>query len=255
MAPSYNQGMELDRTSRALAGIAFGGLGSLAIAGGLVGVRGQISNVNVALILAITVMVAARVGGRRAGAMSGLVAATAFDFFHTRPYGLLKIADLNDAVTTLLLLVVGLVMGEVVERSGHFRDRMHDDQTQLRRLHRVASLAASGIQDEPTLVQNVATELVETLGLAGCRFERPPFLTELPHLELDGAIPGTGSAFRRRGYRLPRAGVDLRVVGQRGVVGRFVLEPMPGAPVSAERLLVAVSLAHALGLALTPVAP
>jgi hypothetical protein len=247
--------MDLDRSSRTLLGIACGGLGSLAVAGGLVGIRGEISNVNVALILALVVLVAACVGGRTAGAMSGLVAATAFDFFHTRPYGLLKIAGINDVATTALLLVVGLVMGEVVERSSRFRDRLRDDQAQLRRLHRVASMAAAGVQDESTLVERVAGELVETLGLAGCHYEQPPFLTDLPHLELDGAIPGTQGGFRRRGYRLPRAGVDLRVIGQRGVVGRFVLEPAPGTSVSAERLLVAVSLAHALGLALTPVAP
>jgi hypothetical protein len=247
--------MDLDRSSRTLLGVAFGGLGSLAVAGGLVGVRGEISNVNVALVLALVVLGGACFGGRTAGVMSALVAATAFDFFHTRPYGLLKIADVNDAVTTVLLLVVGLVMGEAVERSSRFRDRLHDDQAQLRRLHRVAAMAASGAQDEQTLVDSVAGELTDTLGLVGCRFEHPPFLTELPHLELDGAIPGTRGGFRRRAYRLPGAGVDLRVVGQRGVVGRFVLAPAPGAAVSAERLLVAVSLVHALGLALTPVAP
>lgn len=247
--------MDLDRSSRTLLGIACGGLGSLAVAGGLVGVRGEISNVNVALLLALVVVVAAALGGRTAGAMSGLVAATAFDFFHTRPYGLLKIAGVNDVVTTALLLVLGLVMGEAVERSSRFRDRLRDDQAQLRRLHRVAAMAASGAQDEQALVDRVADELIETLGLVACRFEHPPFLTELPHLELDGAIPGTRGGFRRRAYRLPGAGLDLRVVGQRGVIGRFVLKPTPERPVSAERLLVAVSLVHALGLALTPVAP
>jgi hypothetical protein len=230
--------MEPDRTSRALLGVSFGGLGSLAVAGGLVGVRGEISNVNVALALA----------------MSGLVAAMAFDFFHTRPYGLLKIASANDAFTTLLLLVVGLVMGEVVERSGRFKERLDDDQRQLRRIHRVAGLAASGAQDDRDLVLSVAAELIDTLRLADCRFEAPPFLTELPHLELDGTAGGSVRRIHRRGYRLPPAGADLRVIGQRGIVGRFVLVPGEGAPVSAERLLVAVSLANALGLAMTPIA-
>jgi len=246
--------MELDRTSRTLLGVSFGGLGSLAVAGGLVGVRGEISNVNVALALVVVVLIAARLGGRLAGAMSGLVAATAFDFFHTRPYGLLKIANLNDVFTTLLLLVVGLVMGEVVERSGAFKDRLRDDQSQLRRVHRVASLAASGLQDDRDLVLSVAAELMDTLDLDDCRFELPPFLTELPHLEVDGPAGGPVRRIRRRGYRLPAGGADLRVVGQRGIVGRFVLTPGPGAGVSAERLLVAVSLANALGLALTPIA-
>jgi hypothetical protein len=199
--------------------------------------------------------VAASLGGRTAGARTGVLAAPDFENFHTSTNGLLKIAGVNDVVTTALLVVVGLVMGEAVERSSRFRDRLHDDQAQLRRLHRVAEMAASGAQDEQALVDRVAAELTETLGLVGCRFEHPPFLTELPHLALDGAIPGTRGGFRRRGYRLPGGGVDLRVVGQRGVVGRFVLVPAPGARVSAERLLVAGSLVHALGLALTPVAP
>jgi len=44
--------------------------------------------------------------------------------------------------------------------------------------------------------------------------------------------------------------VDLRVVGPRGIVGRFVLAPSAGVAISGERLLVAVATAHALGLAL-----
>lgn len=237
--------MEPDRTSRTLAGIAVGGLGSLFVAAGLVGVRGEISNVNVALLLVLVVLASARLGGRTAGAMAGLVAATSFDFFHTRPYGLLKIANGNDVATTLLLLVVGLVMGEVVERSTRFKDRLQDDRAQLLRLHRVATMAASAQHDDRDLVLSVSAELVETLRLRDCRFESPPFLTELPYLELDG---------RRRAYRLPAAGVYLRVVGQRGIVGRFLLLPKPGVAVSAERVLVAISLAHAVGLALAPAA-
>jgi len=241
----------LDHTSRVLLGVSVGGLGSLAVAAGLVGIRGEIANVNVALILALVVLAAASLGGRTAGAMSGLVAATSFDFFHTRPYGLLKIADPNDLVTTLLLLVVGLVMGEVAERAGRFEDRLRDDQRQLRRLHRVARSAASGEQDERDLVLTVSAELIDTLRLEECRFEVPPFVAELPRLEADGTISGSA---RRSGRELPSGGVDLRVAGPRGVIGRFVLVPTPGVRVSAERLLVAAALTHALGLAMAPAA-
>ena len=237
-----------------LLGVSIGGLGSLAVAIGLVGIRGRMSNVNVALVLVLIILGAAGIGGRTAGAMSGLVAAMSFDFFHTRPYGLLKIADANDLFTTLLLLIVGLVMGEVVERSDRFRDRLRDDQKQLRRLHRVATSAASGEQDERDLVLTVSAELIDALRLEDCNFELPPFVTVLPHLEPDGTIRGASSPFGRRGLELPPAGVDLRVVGPKGIIGRFVLVPTPHAAVSSERLLVAVSLAHALGLALAPTA-
>ena len=244
--------MDLDRTARTLSGVALGGLGSLFVAGILVGIRGEVANVNVALVLVLVVLLAAILGGRLAGAMSGLVAAMAFDFFHTRPYGLLKIADANDLVTTLLLLVVGLVMGEVAERSSRFRERLRDDQSQLRRLHRVARSAAVGAQDDRDLVLSVAAELIDTLRLRDCRYEAPPFLSELPRLEPDGSIPGSSPAAGRGGVELPPGGVDLRVIGRTGIVGRFVLEPAPATTISAERLLVAVALAHALGLALAP---
>lgn len=244
--------MDPDRTSRASLGVALGGLGTIFVAGGLVGIRGEIANVNVALILVLVVLGAASFGGRSAGAMSGLVAAMAFDFFHTRPYGSLKIAGANDLITTLLLLVVGLVMGEVAERSNRFKHRLRDDEAHLRRLHRVAKAAASGEQDDRDLVLSVAAELMDTLRLDDCHFERPPFVTDLPRLDPDGPIAGSSFRSAHGGYELPSGGADLRVVGRKGIVGRYILVTPPGVQVSSERLLVAVTLAHELGATLAP---
>ncbi|HKN39512.1 MAG TPA: DUF4118 domain-containing protein [Acidimicrobiia bacterium] len=70
---------------RTLLGIAVGGLGSVGAALALVGVRGELLNANVALILVVFVLLGAIVGGRSAGAVSALAAAIAFDFFHTKP--------------------------------------------------------------------------------------------------------------------------------------------------------------------------
>jgi hypothetical protein len=246
--------MDSARSSRVLYGVAAGGLGSLFVAASLVGIRGEVANVNVALVLVLVVLGAATVGGRTAGAMSGLVAATAFDFFHTRPYGSLKIAQADDLFTTLLLLAVGLVMGEVAERSSRFKARMRDDQRHLRRLHRVTTMAVSGEQDERDLVMAVTAELVDALDLEDCSFERPPFVRELPHLEPVGTITGSPRSYSHRDYHLPSGGVDLRVVGRRGTIGRFVLLPAPDATVSSERLIVAVALAQELGLALAATA-
>jgi hypothetical protein len=224
----------------------------VAVAGALVGVRGEIANVNVALALVLVVFTAAATGGRGAGAMSGMAAATSFDFFHTRPYGSLKIAGANDIATTLLLLVVGLAAGQAAEQVIRSKVRMQDDRTQLRRLRRVTSLAVSGTEDDRDLVMAVTAELVDTLGLDGCSFERPPFLRELPHLEPDGAIAGPDGRRAHGDLALPRSGVDLRVTSRRGTIGRFVLVPASGGGprASSERRLVAVALAQELGLAL-----
>ena len=224
------------------------------VAAALVGVRGEIANVNVALVLVLVVLGAAALGGRVAGAVSGLVAATAFDFFHTRPYGLLKITRPNDLVTTLLVLVVGLVAGEVAERSSRFKAGLHEERRHVRRLYRVGKLATSAGEDDRDLVMIVTAELIETLGLRDCFFEHPPFLSELPHLDADGTISGSQD-YPHGGLELPGEGVDLRVVGRAGAIGRFVLVPRPEIRVSSERLLVSVALAQELGLALAATTP
>ena len=153
-----------------------------------------------------------------------------FDFFHTRPYGLLKIADANDLVTTLLLLVVGLVMGEVVERSARFKDRLRDDQSQLRRLHRVAESAASGDAGQPRPRAErgrraASTPSASTTAASSSRPSSPSFPTWSPMARSAGSTspPGTAAS------SCPGDGVDLRVVGPTGTIGRFVLVPTPDA--------------------------
>jgi hypothetical protein len=170
------------------------------------------------------------------------------------PYGSLKIAGVNDLVTTLLLVVGGLLMGNVVERSSWFKARMRDDQRQLHRLHRVARMAASGEEDQQDLVLSVTAELIDTLRLQNCSFEFPPFLFELPHLESDGTISGASLFHSHGGCQLPVEGVDLRVTGGGRTVGRFILDPTPDATVPSERLIVAVALAQELGLAFSAMA-
>lgn len=69
----------------------------------LVGVRDQIQNANVALILVVVVVAAAAIGGRLAGATAAVVSALAFIFFHTQPYLRLTIDSADDVETALLL--------------------------------------------------------------------------------------------------------------------------------------------------------
>ena len=68
----------------------------------MVGVRGEIANADVALLLMVFVLAGAVIGGRTAGVLSAAAAAMAFDFFHTRPYGTLKIANRDDVMTTAM---------------------------------------------------------------------------------------------------------------------------------------------------------
>src|SRR5437667_4288271 len=132
------------QSGRQAAGIAIGVLGSIGFAAVMVGVRGEIANADVALVLMVFVLAGAVIGGRTAGVLSAVAAAMSFDFFHTKPYGTLKIANKDDVITTAILLGVGLVIGEVATWSQRLRDRLRDDRDEIRRIHRAAELAARG---------------------------------------------------------------------------------------------------------------
>ena len=77
----------------------------------LVPLRGHVSTDVIALLLALTVVAGGVLAGRAGGIAAALMAAVGFDFFFTQPYLSLKIADGNDILTTLVLLMVGLAVG------------------------------------------------------------------------------------------------------------------------------------------------
>jgi len=235
--------------SRTLIGAAIGSLGALFTAAALVGVRGDIQNANVALVLVLWVLLGAVTGGRASAVMSAIVAAIAFDFFHTKPYNSLKISDGNDVLTTVLLLTVGLAVGEIAIRAQRVHAKHEDEQRQLRRMQRIAGLAAGG-EGVDDLLLAVTAELIETLELENAWFERPPFVAALPRLERSGVIEASEHRFAKGEFELPREGVVLPVVGAGQAVGRFVLIPTPGVGVSKERRLSAVALADQVGAAL-----
>jgi K+-sensing histidine kinase KdpD len=135
---------------------------SLAVAAALVGVRDQVHPEVTAVALAAVVAVAGRFGGRVAGVTSALVAALSFDFFHTRPYLSLKIENTTDVLVTVLLCVVGLIVGT------------HQQGDDRRALARVLGVARRGRPAEIELA--VRRELVALLGLEQCWFTRddPP---------------------------------------------------------------------------------
>ena len=76
-------------------------------------------NANVALVLVLVVVLAAVGGGRTAGAVAAVSAALSFNFFHTVPYLTLEIDSADDVETTLLLLAVGLAVGQLASYRRH----------------------------------------------------------------------------------------------------------------------------------------
>ncbi len=240
--------MEFDHVRRDV-GVVLGGIAPIFVAGLLVGVRDVVQNANVALVLVVVVVVAAAIGGRGAGVCAAVVSALSFDFFHTTPYLRLTIDTADDVETTVLLLVVGLLVGHVAAGSWRARASAEASSSEIWRIHRVAERAARG-EEAADVILAAQDELAELLALRSCRFEAQPFLPVLPRLERSGHVDTRVFRLRDGGFELPAEGVELPVYGRGQQLGRFVLEPTPGVGVSLEQRVVAVAVADQVGAAL-----
>jgi hypothetical protein len=231
------------------AGVAVAALGPIVVASLLVLVRDETASANTALVLVIVVVVAAALGGRWTGVTAAVVSAICFDFFLTRPYGSLTIDEADDYVAAILLLAVGLIVGEVVvwARRGHRQSRRGRDE--IARLHRVAEQVAAG-RSADDVQASVRDELMQLLSLQSCDFEPPPFGVPLPRLERNGSIDTPHRRFVRGEFTLPEEGVEIPVLGRGRQLGRIVLVPEPDVGVSLEERVVAIAISDQLGAAL-----
>jgi hypothetical protein len=232
-----------------LMGIAVGGLGSIAAAVALVPFRASIDNANLGLLLVLVVVVAAIIGGGAAGAVAAITATVAFDFFLTRPYLSMRVDSADDVETVLILLVAGLLVGEVAARGRRAR-RLEERAAQaIARVHHVAELVAQGVPLAEA-VAVVRQELVALLVLHDCWLEFPPFRWTLPLLESGGTVEGSEHHWSSGGFTLPADGVELAVVARGRQVARLILIGDPEMAVTFEERVVAVALADQLGSAL-----
>ncbi|MEA2932474.1 MAG: hypothetical protein QOI56_1259, partial [Actinomycetota bacterium] len=216
----------------------------------LVAVRGTIDNTNIALVLVVVVVVAAAGGGRMAGAVTAVVATMAFDFFHTRPYLSLHIESADDLETTILLLAIGLVVGQLALVGWRRREDATEGRGEVERLYRVAEQAAQGAATED-LVVAVRAELGDLLSLGECAYRSGPPPPELPPLSPRGWVD-VGRVHRSTddGPVLPESGFAIPMRSRGLVVGHLVCVPLAGAGVSFERRRVAVALANCLAMVL-----
>jgi len=230
-------------------GYVVGGIGTILVAALLVPFRGAIATANLALIMVIVVVLAAAVGGRGAGAVGAVVAALSFDFFLTQPYLSMKIESADDVETTLLLLVIGLVVGEIVVLARRNRRSAHRGSDVIARVHRIAELVAAGAPIDE-VVHESERELVGLLALRDCIFEPVPVTRPLPRLERNGAVSGVAHRHHTpTGLALP-AETELPVMGRGRQLGRFVLVADARVGLTLEDRAVAVVISDQLGAAM-----
>ncbi len=133
--------------------------------------RDRLAAADNALILVVVIVAVATAGQRWAAAVCAVASALAFDFLLTRPYGSFRINRTSDLVTELLLLVVGLAVGDLAARGRTQRVAAWQGRRHLAVLHNVTGMAASG-RDPDDVVREAGQELSRLLGLRSCTFRR-----------------------------------------------------------------------------------
>jgi hypothetical protein len=201
-------------------------------------------NTNAALVLVVVIAAAASMGGRGAGALTAISAALSYNFFFTRPYQSLHINDTKDVVTVLLLLGVGLVVGEFARNRSRNLGRIRRHAESAHRLERVAGLLATESTFQE-MCDAVCAEIEAECDLADAQWESD-FTTGRPMMERSGWVPATIHRHMGEGFELPRDGVDLPVSFAGARLGTLVLIPQADTGVSVDQRRVALALADLL---------
>jgi Domain of unknown function (DUF4118) len=221
----------------------------VAVGAGLVPFRSNISPATAALALAVAVSLVAALSTRLGGVVAAASAALSFDFFFTKPYGSLSISSAAEIETAILMLVGGLIVGQLSARNRTNKELVVKTSDDFARIQQIAELMASGASSFE-VVSAVADELTGLFGLRSCRFERTFPDSPSPTIERNGDVSWGRFWWGFRTLGMPGKEVTLVVEHQRRRLGRYVLVAVPGSPVTREQLVAAVTLADQAGAAL-----
>jgi K+-sensing histidine kinase KdpD len=220
-----------------------GVIGPLAAGAALIPLRDRLDNANIALLLVVTVVAVASGGRRPAAVAAALSAAAAFNLFHTQPYLSLRIHSSDDVETAVLLLAVGIAVGELALRGRRARVLVAKGQKDLASIHGLGRMVADG-EDVDYVLLATSSELMHLLHLVDCRYEaRPDDDRILPVIERDGTVRWGPTLWETDGAAIP-------VVSHGQRRGRFVLRSPIALPYERDQLAQAVALVDQAAAAL-----
>jgi Domain of unknown function (DUF4118) len=211
--------------------------------------RDQLDAADGALFLVVVIVAIASTGRRLASVLAATVSALAFDYLLTVPYESFRITNHQDLISEILLIVVGLAVGELAARGRHHREAASASSQHVSQLHAVTELTATG-KDPALVVATATSELRELLSLRDCWFTRGDPGGASARVTPGGDVLVGSEIWSTEALGLPTKSVDLPIRSGGWLLGHFVLTPTPGAPVSGEQLRVAVAIADQVGAAL-----
>ena len=240
----------LDRFNRHYRLLATGLVAPLVVCLILLPFRDSVSNTSDALLLVLAVVGVASAGDRLAGLLAALSAGLGFDFFLARPYESLAIFSAVDLQTALLLLGVGVAGTEIAYRGKEQQAMARQRLGYLDGVEATAKIAAEGSSSPSALIERVAGQIVQVMGLEKCRFDYGMGL-DYPRLEPDGSIRWRSQSWAVDSFGLP-ADKDTELVVESGgrFMGRFLLRADPRTRPSRAERMVAAALAAQVGAAL-----
>ena len=208
--------------------------------------RHTLGTPNIALVLAAMVGLAGIVGGRLAGGLAGVVAALSFNFFHTEPYLTLRVSDVHDVLTIVLIALLGAGAGQLGAARARRRSQEHEHLTALHGLEAVTALVATGAEPAAVLAA-ISHELADLAGVATVTFAGE-VIDDRPLLRRDGHVETRSSTHAGRGFTLPAEGVRVPVVADGAPRGQLVVTGN-GAAVTFEQRRMIVAMADELAAA------
>ena len=221
----------------------------IALAFALLPFRGQAPDASVALGFAVLVALLASIGTRFTALIAAVSAALCYDVGFTQPYGSLAISHPQDIETTALLLVGGLIVGQLAARNRSNRGLAVRQSDDLAHIQAIAELMAAGAEADE-VVDAVAVELRSLLGLRESWFdisrpERPG-----PTIDRNGNVSWGRIWWGVDTLGLPGKEITIDVEHNQRRLGRYVLVAEPGTKVRRDQLLAAATLADQAGAAL-----
>jgi hypothetical protein len=151
----------------------------------------------------------------------------------------------RDVVTTVVLVGVGSVVGELCVRVTAYRAVAEGRKADFAVLSGAAGLMAFG-EDAPVVVAALAGELVARVGLVDCEFEPGLPSGERPCVARNGTVVWLDD----EPPRAPVTEIELPVWTGTEVVGRYRMVLASGPPPTRDRLQTAVGIAEQAGAAL-----